>query len=56
MAKSRVSIARCTDYSEISVLKAVKGAVDLLGGMDAFVKGGGSSVNQAQPPIGKGPG
>lgn len=40
MAKSKVSIARCPDYSEKSVLKAVKGAVDLLGGMDAFVNRG----------------
>ncbi len=40
MVKSKVSIARCPDYSIKSVLKAVKGAVDLLGGMDAFVKRG----------------
>ncbi|MFB0507473.1 MAG: DUF362 domain-containing protein [Thermodesulfobacteriota bacterium] len=40
MAKSKVSIIRCQDYSEKSVLKAVKYAVDLLDGMDAFVKGG----------------
>lgn len=40
MVKSTVSIVRCQDYSEKSVLKAVKCAVDLLGGMDGFVKGG----------------
>ncbi len=40
MAKSRVSIVRCQGYSEKSVLKSVKCAVDLLDGMDAFVKGG----------------
>jgi uncharacterized protein (DUF362 family)/Pyruvate/2-oxoacid:ferredoxin oxidoreductase delta subunit len=40
MAKARVSIARCSDYSEKSVLEAVRCAVDLVGGMDAFVRRG----------------
>lgn len=40
MARARVSIARCPDYSEESVLEAVKRAIDLLGGMDAFVRRG----------------
>lgn len=40
MVKSTVSIVRCQDYSEKSVLKAVTCAVGLLGGMDGFVKGG----------------
>jgi uncharacterized protein (DUF362 family)/Pyruvate/2-oxoacid:ferredoxin oxidoreductase delta subunit len=40
MAKSKVSIVRCQDYSEKSVLKAVKCAVDLLDGMDAFIRRG----------------
>ena len=40
MAKARVSIVRCSDYSNKSVLTAVKGAIDLLGGMDAFIEPG----------------
>jgi uncharacterized protein (DUF362 family)/Pyruvate/2-oxoacid:ferredoxin oxidoreductase delta subunit len=40
MAKAKVSIVRCLDYSDQSVLPAVRGAVDLLGGMDAFIKRG----------------
>jgi uncharacterized protein (DUF362 family) len=40
MAKAKVSIVRCPDYSDQSVLPAVRGAVDLLGGMDAFIKRG----------------
>ena len=40
MAKAKVSIVRCSDYSEKSVLRAVKGAADLLDGMGAFVRTG----------------
>jgi uncharacterized protein (DUF362 family)/Pyruvate/2-oxoacid:ferredoxin oxidoreductase delta subunit len=40
MAKSKVSIVRCQDYSEKSVLEAVRRAIELLGGMDAFVRRG----------------
>ena len=40
MAKAKVSIVRCPDYSEKSVLRAVKGAADLLDGMEAFVRMG----------------
>jgi uncharacterized protein (DUF362 family)/Pyruvate/2-oxoacid:ferredoxin oxidoreductase delta subunit len=40
MAKARVSIVRCSDYSEKSVLVAARKAVELLGGMDAFIKRG----------------
>ncbi len=40
MAKVKVSIVRCPDYSDKSVLRAVKEAVDLVGGMDAYVKPG----------------
>ena len=40
MAKAKVSIVRCPDYSEKYVLKMVKCAVDLLDGMDAFVRRG----------------
>jgi uncharacterized protein (DUF362 family)/Pyruvate/2-oxoacid:ferredoxin oxidoreductase delta subunit len=40
MAKARVSIARCPDYSEKSVLEAVECSLGLLGGMDAFIKRG----------------
>ena len=40
MAKARVSIVRCPDYSDKSVLAAVKEAVDLLGGLEAFIERG----------------
>jgi uncharacterized protein (DUF362 family)/Pyruvate/2-oxoacid:ferredoxin oxidoreductase delta subunit len=40
MSRARVSIARCPDYSEKSVLEAVECAIDLLGGMNAFVRMG----------------
>ena len=40
MAKAKVSIVRCSDYADKSVRKAVKGAVDLLGGIGAFVRSG----------------
>ncbi len=40
MAKARVSITRCPHYSEEIVLNAVKSAVDLVGGIDAFVRRG----------------
>lgn len=40
MSRARVSIARCPDYTEKSVLEAVECAIDLLGGMDAFVRMG----------------
>jgi uncharacterized protein (DUF362 family)/Pyruvate/2-oxoacid:ferredoxin oxidoreductase delta subunit len=40
MAKARVSIVRCPDYSDKSVLTAVKEAVDLLGGLEAFIERG----------------
>jgi uncharacterized protein (DUF362 family)/Pyruvate/2-oxoacid:ferredoxin oxidoreductase delta subunit len=37
-----VSIARCVDYDPVKTFSAVKRAVDLLGGMSAFVKPGDS--------------
>ena len=37
MAKARVSIVKCPDYSDQSVLTAVREAIDLLGGMNAFI-------------------
>ncbi len=40
MAKAKVSIVRCSGYSDKSVLRAVKGAIDLLGGVDVFIKPG----------------
>lgn len=40
MAKAKVSIVRCPDYSDKSVLRAVREAIDLLGGMNAFVRPG----------------
>ncbi len=40
MAKAKVSIVRSSDYSDKSVLAAVKEAIDLLGGMDAFIERG----------------
>jgi len=40
MAKARVSIVRCPDYSDKSVLTAVKEATDLLGGLEAFIERG----------------
>ena len=40
MAKAKVSIVRCSDYADKSVLTAVKGAIDLLGGVDVFIKPG----------------
>ncbi len=36
--KSRVSIVKCEDYEPAKVLRAVKEAVDLLGGMEQFVQ------------------
>lgn len=41
-APSRVSVVRCPDYTPSNVLKAVKEAVDLLGGMERFVLPGQS--------------
>jgi uncharacterized protein (DUF362 family)/Pyruvate/2-oxoacid:ferredoxin oxidoreductase delta subunit len=38
--KSHVSILQCDGYAYEGVVKAVRGAVDLLGGMDRFVKPG----------------
>ncbi len=55
MAKSKVSIVRCRDYSEKSVLKAVKSAVDLLDGMDAFVKGGDRVLIKPNLLVGRAP-
>lgn len=40
--RTRVSIVTCADYTPSSVLKAVKEAVDLLGGMEHFVQPGES--------------
>jgi uncharacterized protein (DUF362 family) len=39
-AKAKVSIVRCPDYSDRSVLRAVREAIDLVGGVDAFVQRG----------------
>jgi uncharacterized protein (DUF362 family)/NAD-dependent dihydropyrimidine dehydrogenase PreA subunit len=38
--KSKVSIVKCEDYEPARVLRAVKEAVDLLGGMEQFVQTG----------------
>ncbi len=38
--ESPVSIVRCDTYEEKEVLKAVRKSIDLLGGMDSFVKRG----------------
>jgi len=55
MARARVSIARCPDYSEKSVLKAVKCAVDLLDGMDAFVRRGDRVLIKPNLLVARGP-
>jgi hypothetical protein len=34
---AKVAVVRCEDYTPSNVLKAVKKAVDLLGGMERFV-------------------
>jgi uncharacterized protein (DUF362 family)/Pyruvate/2-oxoacid:ferredoxin oxidoreductase delta subunit len=52
MARARVSIA---DYSEKSVLKAVKCAVDLLDGMDAFVRRGDRVLIKPNLLVARGP-
>ena len=38
--KSTVSIVKCEDYEPAKVFRAVKEAVDLLGGMESFVAPG----------------
>jgi uncharacterized protein (DUF362 family)/Pyruvate/2-oxoacid:ferredoxin oxidoreductase delta subunit len=38
--KSRVAIVRCSDYNEDIVYKALKRGIDLLGGIEEFVKKG----------------
>lgn len=40
MARSRVSIVKCDDYSPVEVKEALKKALDLIGGIDRFVKPG----------------
>lgn len=52
---SKVSIARCPDYDTANVFNAVKKAVDLLGGIENFVKPGMSvllkpNLLSARPP------
>jgi uncharacterized protein (DUF362 family)/Pyruvate/2-oxoacid:ferredoxin oxidoreductase delta subunit len=55
MAKAKVSIIRCSNYSDESVLMAVKNAIDLLGGMEAFVKRGDSVLLKPNLLSAKGP-
>jgi uncharacterized protein (DUF362 family)/Pyruvate/2-oxoacid:ferredoxin oxidoreductase delta subunit len=55
MARARVSIARCPDYSEKSVLEAVRRAIDLLGGMDAFVRRGDRVLIKPNLLVARGP-
>ncbi|MCP4648982.1 MAG: DUF362 domain-containing protein [PVC group bacterium] len=38
--KSKVSIVKCSDYDKERIYKAVKGSIDLIGGIEAFVKPG----------------
>lgn len=42
--KATVAIVRCEDYEPAKVFRAVKEAVDLLGGMEAFVSQGASAL------------
>lgn len=55
MAKAKVSIIRCSNYSDESVLMAVKKAIELLGGMEAFVKRGDSVLLKPNLLSAKGP-
>ncbi len=53
--KSRVAIIKCEDYEPAKVLRAVKEAVDLLGGMGQFVQAGQNvllkpNLLSARPP------
>jgi uncharacterized protein (DUF362 family)/Pyruvate/2-oxoacid:ferredoxin oxidoreductase delta subunit len=55
MARARVSIARCPDYSEKLVLEAIRRAIDLLGGMDAFVRRGDRVLIKPNLLVARGP-
>ena len=55
MGRATVSIVRCPDYSDKSVLRAVKEAIELLGGMEAFVKRGDSVLLKPNLLSAKGP-
>lgn len=55
MVKAKVSIVRCSDYSDKSVLKAVKKAIELLGEMETFVKRGDSVLLKPNLLSAKGP-
>jgi uncharacterized protein (DUF362 family) len=50
-----VSIVRCKNYDEKEVLKALRRSVDLIGGMDSFVRKGNSVLLKPNLLYGKKP-
>ncbi len=53
--KNPVSIVRCEDYEEKNVLHALRKAIDLIGGIDHFIKPGNKVLLKPNLLIGKNP-
>ena len=55
MTKSKVAVIRCRSYEEASVYEAVKKGVDLLGGINTFVKSGEKIILKPNVLVGSDP-
>ena len=53
--KNLVSIVRCGDYDEVEVLTGLRRSIDLLGGIEAFVKPGNRVLLKPNLLYGKAP-
>jgi uncharacterized protein (DUF362 family) len=53
--KSSVSIVKCKDYDEEGVLRSLRQGIDLIGGIEAFVKRGNRVLLKPNLLFGKSP-